>query len=199
MNGSKSEISLITFSSSRCWRASGGFEENGSMVRLMASTIGFLRGRGKCFVARLGNRDGVEFQAQALLDVRLRAIKFAVAEAGEFDGAAHIAGVGDGSGELIDALVAARDERGGNQGHAAADQVHGDQVQALRFVRGKLAEKCSEQIGKRGGGVDALVPAEERLFQRRFHDGGAHDCDCGLGFASRKLRISDSERLLVNV
>ena len=109
-----------------------------------------------------------------MLETVLRAIKFAVAEAGQLDRAAHVARIRDGRGELIDALVAARDERGGNQRHAAADEIDRNQIEAFAFIGGKLAEKCAEQIGKRRGGVDAFVPAEERLFDGRFHDRRAH-------------------------
>ena len=59
---------------------------------------GFLRGGGDRFVARLGDGNGVEAEAHPLLDVGVRAIKFSVAEAGEFDRAAHVAGVGYGGG-----------------------------------------------------------------------------------------------------
>ncbi len=117
----------------------------------------------------------------------LRAIKFPVAQAGQLDRAAHVARIRDGSGQLIDALVAARDERGGDQRHAAADEVHWNQVEALRFRGRKLAEKSAEQIRKRRGGVDAFVPAEERLFDRGFDDRRPHDGDGSIGLRVEKI------------
>ena len=79
----------------------------------------------------------------------LRAVVLAVRQAGELDGAPHIARVRYRSRELVERLVAALDQGRRNQRHAACDRIHRDQVQALALVGGELAEKGSQQIGKR--------------------------------------------------
>src|SRR5205823_6512492 len=102
---------------------------------------------------------------------------FAMSQASELDAAAHIARVDAGSGQLVHAGVFAFDQRSGDQGHAAADHVHGDNIEALFSVRRQLAKICAEQIRKRPGSVDAFVPAAEGSVLRTFDDGGADDSD----------------------
>src|SRR4029077_6946257 len=119
----------------------------------------FLRWRGEFLITRFRNRDRMEFQGQAVFEAFLRAIVFAVTQACQFDGASHVARIRDRRGELIDALVAARDERGGNQCHAAADEIDGNQVEAFTFGGGELAKESAEKVGKRRGRVDSFVPA----------------------------------------
>ena len=91
--------------------------------------------------------------------------------------AAHVDGIDGGGGELIELRVAARDDGGGDEGHAAADHVYRDDVETFAFVGGKLAEICAEQIGERRGSVDAFVPAGEGRSLGAFDDRRADDRD----------------------
>ena len=76
---------------------------------------------------------------------------------------------------MIDRRVTALDERGGNQGHAAAYQIDGNNVETLIFIGWKLAKESAQQIGKRRGSIDSFVPSEEGFFERRFDNRRAHD------------------------
>ncbi len=76
---------------------------------------------------------------------------------------------------MVQAGVAARDQRRGNQRHAAANHVHRNHVETLALVRRQLAEVRAKQIGERAGGVDAFIPAGEGRTLRAFDDGGPHD------------------------
>ena len=60
----------------------------------------FLRGDGEGAVTLLGNGDSVKACAQPVLQTLLSAIVFAVRERGQFDGAAHVAGVAGRSRQL---------------------------------------------------------------------------------------------------
>ena len=71
--------------------------------------------------------------------------------------------------------MAARDNRGSDERHSAANHVDGDDVETLPLIRRKLAEIRAEKIGKRTGRVDTFVPAGEGRTLRAFHDGRADD------------------------
>src|SRR5271156_358009 len=117
----------------------------------------------------------------------LGAIKLSMAEARQLDRTAHVASVGDGSCEVIHGRVAALDECGGNQRHPPAHKIDWDNVETLCFVRGKLAEESAKKVRERCRGVDALVPAQERLCDRRFNDSGAHDSDGRRGVSIEEI------------
>ena len=136
---------------------------------------GLLRGNGKFLVARFGNGNRVELHAHPVLQTLLRAVVLAVREAGQFDRAPHVARIARGSGQLIDRLVAPRDDRGGDQSHPAAHHVHGNHVQAFALVGRQLAKISAQQIGKRRRSIDAFIPAAKRLVGGSFDDRGPHD------------------------
>ena len=69
-----------------------------------------------------------------MLETLLRAIVLAMRERSQLDGAAHVARIVRRCSQLIQALMAPLDDRRGDQRHAAADQVHGDHVQAFALV-----------------------------------------------------------------
>src|SRR5216684_5310259 len=126
-----------------------------------AGDDGFLSWNRKLLVALLRNRDGFELNLQPTVHALRRAVVFAVGQAGEFDTAAHVDGIDGRSRELVHAGVAPPNHAGGDEGHAAADHVHGNDIEAFALVRRKLAEIRAEQIGKRPRRVDALVPPNE--------------------------------------
>src|SRR4029077_70878 len=121
-----------------------------------------------------------------MLDSLLSAVMLTMSQAGEFDAAAHIAGIDAGSGELIDAGVFSLDQSGGDQRHSAANHVHGDYVETFFCVRRQLAEIGAEQIGKWSGGVDAFIPAAERSVLRAFNDGWPNNGDGQILSVARK-------------
>src|SRR6202050_61160 len=160
----------------------------------------FLRRGRESLVAGFRDRDGVEFQADQVLEVVARAVILSVAQTGELDRSAHVAGVRYGCGEMVDAVVAAGDERGGDERHAPGDDVYRDQVQRFVFVGRELTEESAQEVGKRGGGVYAFIPAYERLFDRRFDDGRSDDGDGGFGIcvgiaADHRFRKAFRERV----
>ena len=201
MKGSNSVISLITLSRSRSCRASGGRTNGSGSTRAVDDLHDeLLRRRGELFVARLGNRNRVEFQTQPVIQAVLRPVKLPVPQTGQLDRTPHVARVRNRSSEVIHALVPPRNQRRGDQRHAARNKIDGNQIEALVRVAGKLAEKSPQQIGKRRGSIDAFIPAEKRLLDGRLHDGRAaprRSPRCG--DSSRKFRISDSARLFVSV
>src|SRR5262245_1320081 len=136
-----------------------------------------LRRRRELLVALLRDGDRVEVGQQPLVEIVLRAVVLAVRQSGQFDGAAHVAGVGPGGRQLIDRLVAAPDQGGRDQAHPATDQVYGNDVEALLAVRRHLAEEGAEQIRDRRRGVDAFVPAFERVVRGGLDDRRAYDGD----------------------
>ena len=83
--------------------------------------------------------------------------------------------------------MAARD-----QSHAAAYRIHRNNIQPLLLVGGKLAERGSQQIGKRSRSIDALIPAYKWLCNRSFHDGGTHHGDGQTGAVLRNQRLGQT-------
>ena len=93
-----------------------------------------LRGRGHSVVARFGHGNCIQPQAQPTLKSFLRAVVFTMCQRGQFNRAAHVAGIAHRRGKLVERLIAMLYDGRGNQGHAATNLVHGNDVQALTLI-----------------------------------------------------------------
>src|SRR5580704_6869841 len=101
----------------------------------------------------------------------------AMGQGGKFDGSSHITRVGHRSCQLINRVVTAFHDSSRNQSHAGANRVYWNQVQPLALVRRELTEVGPQQVRKRSGSIDALVPSAKRLLDGSFDDGGPDDRD----------------------
>src|SRR6266481_6815122 len=160
---------------------------------------GFLSWNRKLLVALLRDGDGFELDLQPTVHALRRAVVLAVSQAGELDTAAHVDGIDGRSRELVHAGVAPRNHAGGNERHAAANHVHGNDVEALAFVRRKLAEVGAKQIGKRPRRVDALVPPDEGRTLRALDNRGTDDGDGEIAAAAREDGFAQAFREGVSV
>ena len=107
----------------------------------------------------------------------LRAVMFAVREASQFDTAAHITGIDAGSRELIHSRVLALNQRGADQRHATANHINGNDIETFFRIGRQLPEIRAQQIGKRPGSIDALIPSAERTLPGTFDNRGANNGD----------------------
>ena len=116
----------------------------------------------------------------------------AVGKPSELDAAPHIDRIDRGSRKLVQAGMAARDNRGSDERYSAANHVNGNDVEALALVRRKLAEIGAKKVGKRAGGIDAFVPAGEWGALGALDDGRAHDSDSQIAAAPRQHRFAET-------
>ena len=134
-----------------------------------------------------------------MLQSLLRAIVFAMREAGQLNRAAHVAGIRRGRGELIDAHVPALNQRCGDQRHSAADHVHGNHVETFARVGRKLTEIGAQQIGKRRGSVDAFIPSAKGKSRGSFDNRGPHNRDRQPGAACNEHGFGHAFRQRVGI
>src|SRR5712692_877055 len=122
-------------------------------------------------------RDDDRFEMRRELTHRTTALAIfaAVAEAGQLDQTAHRERIPVRRAELVNRLMSLEQERAEDGYHCLRREVDRHDVED-QFALGRVeAIALSSEIRERRAGVDALVPPGERIAERAFDYGGAHD------------------------